>query len=249
MTTANQIYTRFHAAILANDAAPALPDIQETKTLSAVQRMNIYIDAYRLRLTAALRADYPTLCYALGDAAFEQHALAYINAHPPQSYSLDDYSAGFTGAFTGKDFLHDLARLEQAITLVFNGPESAPLTLEYMQGLSPDAVAELQLSPRAASRLLAFDYDVNDYLQLFRAGSAPAIPQPKPTYLYLYRHAHEVQRAVLAPAAYELLRHLFSGETLDAAITHASTIYPDDLAANFQNWFAEWIQQGFFVAT
>src|SRR5690348_15127611 len=57
-------------------------EIEETKKVSAETRLGIYRDAYRFRLIDALASNYPILQKYLGDDAFQELALLYIDAHP-----------------------------------------------------------------------------------------------------------------------------------------------------------------------
>src|ERR1700722_18195667 len=121
MNAIANILDRFHDAILKNDEDIAVNDIK-------ANRLGIYIDGYRIRLTEAIRSDYPATLHLLGGKAFDQLALAFIEACPPQSFNLDRYPHGFADFIVGNPdiFAREVAKLEAAIAQVFMDAESLP---------------------------------------------------------------------------------------------------------------------------
>jgi len=247
MSAFPKLLDEFHTAILTGDAKPAAKSVKKNPRLAPDQQVAIYIDGYRLRLTQAIRSDYPALLALLGDEAFDRLALAYIEANPPEGYNLDRYPhpfAAFVCAHANDAFASDLAALEGAIAEVFMMAESEPLDPSALGGLSPEAFGSLTLKPRHASRVLALDYPVDDWLSAQRAGNVPARPEKNPAFLYVYRHQNNVQRVPLSEAAYMVLERLFRELPVSEALDipeHENTI-----AANLQAWFAEWMAKGFF---
>lgn len=237
-----KLLKQFHKSILDNDAAHALPALKPNNRLTPERQMAIYHDGYRLRLTQAIRDDYPALFALLGEAAFDKLALAYIESHPPLHFNLDRYPHGFS-SFMERHledaFAIDLTMLEDAIAQVFMSPESEPLSASSLSDLEPEQFANLRLQPRLASRLLALRYPVDDWLLAQRNGNILPPPDPQGSYLYVYRHRNQVQRISLPEPAYRLLEQLFRnvplGEALDA-------VGP----ACLQSWFADWLSKEFF---
>jgi hypothetical protein len=142
-------------AYLLNPDAQPNPALQASllgsAALSAEQGLAIYHNAYRARLLEALRGDYPAVHDWLGDEEFDALALAYLDAHPSQHFSLrwlgakladfiDDYLIPAQAAP-----LSELARLEWAFTLAFDAPEGQPLSLMQMAELPAEAWPTLQV--------------------------------------------------------------------------------------------------------
>ncbi|MCE9526069.1 MAG: DNA-binding domain-containing protein [Planctomycetales bacterium] len=108
-----------------------------TSKQSSAERLAVYSSAYYLRLVDCLREFFPCLRFAMGDDVFDDFALAYLQQHPSQSYTLhhladrfanflsDTKPAGSDQQPRWEDFFVDLARLEHAIEIVFDaeGPE------------------------------------------------------------------------------------------------------------------------------
>lgn len=242
--SATAILERFHDAILKNDADIAAGDIK-------ANRLGIYIDGYRTRLTQAIRNDYPATLYLLGGKLFDQLALGYIEATPPRSFNLDRYPHGFA-AFTNSHpdtFARELTELESTIAQVFMAEESTPLTKTDLQRLTQEQFANLPLRPRAAATLLQFTYPVNGWFDEERAGKKPEAPSQQASYLYVFRHNNEVKRLDISYPAYLLLEQLFSTPSLAYAIETIATAYPQQAAKimqNVQQWFVVWLDKGVF---
>ncbi len=255
-----QLLTRFHGAILEDDASVIAPELRDNGRLSPAAQMAIYIEGYRLRLVLALRSDYPELLAHLREEEFDALASAYVEVNPPQHVSLDYYTFGFADfvrAQKGAGFAADLAALEGAIARVFLLPDSAALTLEALSALAPEALSALapeafgaaRLRLREAAVLLSLDYPVEDYFALARKGASPALPVPGPCAVLVVRHENEVRRHVLAPVAFALVSALAEGLCVGDALERASASQPDALpilAEFLQPWFAQWTAHGFF---
>lgn len=244
MNAINKIFDRFHEAILKNDVDIAVQDIK-------ANRLNIYLDGYRARLTNAIRSDYPATLHLLGGKLFDQLALAFIEANPSRSFNLDPYPHGFAAFIAGNPdkFASEVAELESAIAQTFMAAESSPLTVNHLQELTEAAFAKQPLLPRTASKLLEFTYPVNHWFTEERAGKKPDIPQQHASYLYVYRHDNEARRLELPYEAYLLMERLFISPSLEKAIEAAASAHPqqaDEIMRNVQQWFAQWLKKGVF---
>ena len=239
----------FHTAILTKNVTAFAPQLATNPRLSPETQMAIYIDGYRIRLSEALRSDYPATLYALDQKAFDTLALHYIESTPPTHVSMEYYPYAFASFLRGKagGFICDLALLESTIAELFTLPDSKPLNPSTLAAITPEQFAQLTLAPRTASRLLALDYPVNDYLIAERAGATPLQPQPQRCYLYIVRHHNEVRRHALSETEYCVLQTLRNQLSVGDALEVAVTAHPD-IAGHLQPWFARWTEEGFFAA-
>ncbi|WNF46807.1 DNA-binding domain-containing protein [Pseudomonas sp. SG20056] len=141
--------------------------------LSAEQGLAIYHNAYRARLLEALRGDYPAVHGWLGDEEFDALALAYLDAHPSQHFSLRWLGAKLADFIDGYLIpaqaapLSELARLEWAFTLAFDAPEGQPLSLTQMAELPAEDWPTLQVRLLPSVQWLACRHNS---LAIWRAG-------------------------------------------------------------------------------
>lgn len=230
-----------------NEAAEAARLVLPSLTLTSLERVGIYRDMYLSRLVEALESDYPALLHYLGQESFHELAARYLEQHPSRSYTLNrlgDHFPEFIGKcddLPKRDFLEDLARLELALTDVFDEEESPVLTQEAIAAVPPDAWQTACLRPITALRLRSFRYPVSAYLGAMDEENAFPAMRRKQTWVVAYRRQFQVHRLDLKPAAYELLGALAVGTPLGEAV-EKSKVREKDLF----EWFREWTAEGLF---
>jgi len=256
----------------ARDQIAVVPDqaervVNRSRALTAIERLQIYNHAYFARLLECLREEYSVLAAALGNELFEGFAVAYLQAHPSQSYTLGrlgtmfpDYleqtrpgAADSTGAEASwPEFMIDLARLERTVNEVFDGPGAeGELLLDAgrLQAIPPDRWTDARLICVPCLRLIKLSYPVNEYFTAIRRGDRPAIPKSGVAHLAVTRRDYRVVRYPLEPVQFELLQTLIAGEPVGTAIERAAAVSSLDdaqLAAALQSWFRFWTAEGLF---
>jgi hypothetical protein len=227
-----------------------------SKTLSALERLGIYRDMYLPRMEEALAIDYPALKHFLGREEFMRLVARYTDVNPSRSYTLNrlgDHLPEFlatTGDLPRKEFCVDLARLEYALTMVFDAIETPPLTPDAVQAVPGEAWETARLKPIEAFRLLALDYPVSRYIGAVDDENAFPRLARKKTWVVAYRRNYQVHRMDLAAPAYELLSALASGRTMGDAITAVLTRRWRRAVKQSQlfEWFRDWMAEGLFQA-
>jgi hypothetical protein len=249
----------FQSAVVGAEApqdADAARVILPSPTLRAAERVAIYHGMYPLRMHDALASDYPALQHFLGNHGFEHFVADYVERFPSRAYTLNrlgDHVPEFiaSSALPKREFLHDLARLELAISEVFDAEEVATLSTAEIEAMPPGAWEKARLEAVPAFRLLALRYPVNDYLQSVKDDNHDH-PQTnrKDTWVAIHRRAYSMYRLDLVRPAYELLKDITGGATLGEAIDHTlarrgrSRPSAEELSA----WFRDWVGGGTFRA-
>lgn len=225
----------------------ATPDatLRPSRTLSAVERIGIYQGMYLLRMRDALAADYPGLAHALGENGFWDLVRSYVARHPPRSYTLNrlgDHVPDYLAHSHRPDrrFLADLARLEFAVTAIFDAipPALAPARL------APPGPGTI-FRPATPLALLSLGHPVGPYVDAVREGRAPRLlPRPRPAHMLLFRRGFAVRRLDLSPGAFALVSALAAGHPLAPALDGLSArarsdLSPRALAALFRTLVGE----------
>ena len=111
--------------------------------------------------------------------------------------------------------LTDLARLERAVTEVFDAPQSPAWPADAIERMPEEAWETAVLKPVAALRVLSFAYPVNAYLQSVKAEEHdhPDLPR-RPSWVAVYRKNYEVWRLDLGRPAYEFLQRAHEGPSV-----------------------------------
>jgi hypothetical protein len=138
------------ATRLGNERDPA-PDeavvlVRGDQRLSAIERVNIYANAYFYRLLDCLREEFPATFAVVGDDNFTALVRDYLLACPPTEPSIFYASRHLSGFLDDHPlnqrwpFITELARLERTIVDVFHAADASALSDEPMRG-SLSAVA------------------------------------------------------------------------------------------------------------
>jgi len=216
-------------------ASPQWP--ADTSRLVDPDRLAIYRDMYPIRMYDAMSVDYPAIAKFTGEEKFGELVTHYTESHPSRSYTLNRLGDAFPEFLQDDPFLHDLARLELAMTEVFDEEETPLLEADALAAIGPDS----RLKTIAAFRLHAFDYPVNDFFTAFREDEELVEPEPRKTWVAFHRRDFAVHRLELEERAYDFLCALCDGATLLEAIDGTSATQ-DELFA----WFRDWSAAGIF---
>jgi hypothetical protein len=209
--------------------------ILPSRTLSATERVLIYNGMYLSRFAEALGVDYPGLKYYLGDEEFDALCARYVQKHPSTSYTLNRLGDAMPEFLTG--FERDLARLELAMTAVFDEEETPAADLTQMPA---DRAEQMRLVPIKACRLLVLHYNSNECFTAFR-DEKPMRPRKKKTYLLVHRQVYAVHRTEISKKAHDFLREIMAGKTIGEAIL---SVRPTQHA--LFEWFRDWSAAGLF---
>jgi hypothetical protein len=232
--------------------------ILPSRTLTAVERVGIYHGMYLLRMEEALATDYPGLKHLLGPRAFFALVRAYVQAHPSRHFSLNrlgDHLPEYLPRAPGlprRAFSHDLARLELALSRVFDAPQTPPLTPEAIAAVPPESWENVRLVPVAALALLAFRYPVGAYLDSVTEEHGHTHPplRREDTWAVVYRRDYSVWRKDLSRGAHLLLSELIAGRTVGEAVASALRLRgrARPTEPDLFRLFREWTAGGLFQA-
>jgi hypothetical protein len=148
-------------------------------------------------------------------------------------------------------FCHELARLELAVSQVFDARETPALGAADLAAIPAEAWETARLRPIEAFRLLALGYPVNEYVQSVKdEDHAHPAARRKPNWVAVYRRSYSVYRLALGRPAHDLLADLAGGRPLGEAVADARRRggrggpREEDLF----RWFRDWASEGLFQA-
>jgi hypothetical protein len=223
-----------------------------SKTLTPAERVGIYRGMYAARLGEALAADYPYVQQYLGEDRFQELAEQYIEKYPSRSYTLNRLGDDFPKFLhetnlRRRAMLHDLARVELAMTEAFDAEETPVFGPEDVAKVPPNKWETARLLTIPALRLLPVNYPIGKLISAFRDEKpVPPIPR-KQGWIAIFRRDYALMHLDLTKPAYGLLQSLKEGMPLGASVEKACL---DRRAPVKQKqlfrWFQEWVSQGLF---
>jgi hypothetical protein len=143
------------------------------------QRLDIYRDAYRLRLVEVLAADYPALRAVVGSEAFEALAADYLAAHPSTFRNVRWFGGALPGFLAARPdpasgpLPAELARFEWTLGLAFDGPDVPSVSFADVAAIAPEAWADLRLQPHPCLHLLKLRTNAVAMWKAHDAGGTP----------------------------------------------------------------------------
>jgi len=253
-------------------AAVAEEFIKPNDRLTAFERLQIYNQQYWWRLLGAFGEDFRGLRAVLGERRFERLATAYLEARGSTSWNLSDLGQHLVPFLEAHpEFIRprnalalDVARVEWARVIAFDAAEKPVLTAKQIARTPADRL-RLGLQPYLV--LLELAHPVDDFMRTLKRTAIAAVSNAvaathtrsrkivtvrrsrTPIYLAVHRVNFSVYYKRLDPEAYRLLLALRDGATLEDACGLAfaeSKERPEQSAARLQEWFARWMEFGWF---
>ena len=229
------------AGVLAGLGARGLPPdaldavIVGDGRLDAAARLDIYANMYFFRILDVLREEFPRTAGTLGAERFHDLVTDYLLAARPAHPSLREAGARLPGFLrthacaAARPWLAELAALERTHRQLFDGPDAAPLTLEALRALTPEAFSTLAVRLIPAHRLLVHAFQVS------QAWETPeAEPPGGEETLLVWRRDARVHHRVVSGAEAVMLRRAVAPATLAElceVFAGARAGAPDDEAA------------------
>jgi hypothetical protein len=236
---------------------PAKDWILPSRHLAPKERVAVYTRMYFSRLLECLQADYPSVMQLAGERGFEKLVRAYLVRHPSRHYSLNPLGARLPEFLSGsvrvpkRPLLRDVARLELLMSEVFDAPESSVLRSSDLATIVPEKWDDARPRLIDALRLAEFDHRANAIVTATRKGETLPELSRKKTWVVVYRKEWVVWRMDLTQPMFAALSALAARKTLSEAIECGARVFrggADELPAQIQQWFAEWVSEGFFTA-
>jgi hypothetical protein len=246
--------------------------IKSNDRLTAFERLQIYNQQYWWRMLGAFSEDFRGLRAVLGETKFDRLAVNYLEAHGSHSWTLRNLGSQLVGYLEQHPALThprsalalDVARVEWARTLAFDDPEKPAITARQISKSPPNGL-RLGLQPYIS--LLELHHPVDELMRTLKRTEISAVSNAvaathtrrrkivsvrrsrKPIHLAVHRVHFSVYYKRLDPEAYHLLIALREGSTLEDACATAfaeSNELPSQSAARIQEWFATWMELGWF---
>jgi hypothetical protein len=247
--------------------------IKPNDRLTSFERLEVYNQQYWWRLYAAFADDFPGVRAVIGPRAFDRLTVAYLEKCPSRSWSLRNLGSKLADFLEEHPELSapatalavDVASVEWAANVAFDDPEREVIDPQKLASADPST---LRLHVQPYLQLLELRYPVDRLLARLKqrdtdtASASNAVSSHRqrravrlksrslrdPLFLAVHRVSFSVYYKRLTPLAYELLRALRDGQTLEAAcetaIIASGEITPDEAAGQIREWFSTFTSLG-----
>ncbi|EYF01530.1 HvfC/BufC N-terminal domain-containing protein [Chondromyces apiculatus] len=240
-------------------AARCAEHVKGNDRLTPAEQVDLYRRQFWMRHLGSLEEDYPGLRALLGAAAFEAFCRAYLQAHPPASFTLRDlgddivtFAEGHAGFPEGQEALcRELVRYEHAFIDVLDGAEPPPLDPARLAVMTEEDWGTARVVLHPLLRRFRLAYPVHEIRDAARAGSALPEVTLKAVCLLLFRRDLTMRWMEVDPLALTLLDALARGVPLLPACELCAAGLSEEetaqLGERVQGWFAHWASSGLIV--
>lgn len=244
------LQTAFHDHLLDRPSAIA-DDVASGGRIDVAHRLHIYHHAYRARLLDNLRDAFEKTWAYLGDDAFDEAALAFVEARPPVHRNLRWHGAKFPQTLAER-FPHDpdiaeLALIDWQLRRAFDGPDAEPLAPAALAGL--DAAHWESVGFRFVPTLFLAPLRFNT-LTIWHAidqeqTPPPAAPLPDAAWLLIWRKGWQPHFRTLDSGEYATLSQLHAGASFARVCASlAEQRSEEDATALAAGYLGIWLQDG-----
>jgi hypothetical protein len=181
MTKLADLQRRVQQAVLERAAADELVAAPPTGTRAA--RVDVYRNAYRLRLAEFLAQDYEKLRTYLGDVRFNELAQRYMQEHPSDQPNARWFSRHLpeflerSRHYQHQPEIAELARLERALNDAFDGPDQPICTMADLAAIDPEDFGSVSFVIASTVHRFAVTTNVSSLWSCLKCDEIPPRPE------------------------------------------------------------------------
>jgi hypothetical protein len=161
--------------------------------LARKQGIDIYANAYAVRLRDALQSNYEALHRLLGDEDFAAMADRFADAVPPSTVSIRWHGDGLaeflaaTEPYRSCPAISELARFEWALRHTVDAADAVRIDTDALQALAPEQWPELRCGLHPSLSILRFEWNAPQIWRALDADEEPPQPVRNDCYWLIHR--------------------------------------------------------------
>lgn len=215
-------------------------------------RLEIYHNAYRVRLRETLETDHPVTGIYLGDDLFERMAEEYIKHCPSHVRSLrqfaDDLPSFLTQHLPFKEHpeIAEIARFERLLLTAFDALDTPRIGLPQLQALVPEVWPSMSISFHPSVQLFDSQWNAVEIWQAIKAGRPPPSPVNHRSTWLLWRNGERLTEfRALQDAEFITFKHFLIGHSYAEVCEALLEQLPEEqISAETLQFFVHWLDQG-----
>ncbi|MDB6061630.1 MAG: hypothetical protein JWM78_1733 [Verrucomicrobiaceae bacterium] len=231
--------------------------VVETEKVTKVTRLGIYGNAYRVRIVEALAADYQSLKIYLGDDAFAELIIAYIEVHPSHYFSMRWVGSDLcefirtTPPYCEHLDLYELAHFEWTLCHAFDAVQKKLLSANYFAALLPEQWTDLLLEFAPSLQIIALSTNTPQLWRALNADENPpaVVAQDIAQPWLVWRQQLKLMFRPATPLEVTALAHFQQGYSFSAVCELLSNYLPEQqVPAQAVGLLQQWLQDELIVA-
>lgn len=217
-------------------------------------RLNIYQNAYHMRLRETIDSDHPVLGTYLGDEFYDILVEQYIRLFPSKVKSLRYFCDSIPQLlaqqkpFSDHPILSPLAAFERILLSAFDAQDSSVIGIAQLANLPGEQWPALALEFHPSVRIFEEDINAVETWQALKGEIAPPAPTPRELAIYwlVWRNQERLTEfRHLPPAELVLIRHFQHGGDFQDGCELLSEYFPvEEVPANAVQFLQSWLTAG-----
>ncbi len=216
--------------------------------LTSKRRLEIYHNAYRIRLIGVLHDTFEHTASYIGDEWFERLAASYIEANTSEQSNIGLYGQGFPEHLS-EMLEHDqevaeLAHMDWTLRRAFDGPNADVLTREVLEQLAANGVSIEKFSPVPTLKLCSHRYNTLDIWHAINQEEMPpeVVTLDEPLHVLTWRKGHSPHFRSASVMESSALNYLCEGSELESIGEALSADFPEtDIVNEFGLMISRWL--------
>lgn len=230
-----------------------VPYIVNTNKVSATTRLDIYANAYRMRLMDVLSYHFPILHSILGNEQFHDLAEQYIKTHPSLLRSVRHYGQQLetylksNHRYQPHDYLSELAKVEWTFREVFDAADATSITADAFANILPGNWPDMILILHPTVRLLTLHWNVIAVQDALERNQTPPDFErhPEPTHWIIWRKDLETHYYSCTADTFQALSVLALGKTFaEMCMVLCDFMESDAVPMRAANLLKQWASEG-----
>ena len=220
---------------------------------SAVERMEVYANAYYWRLHGVMEENFPVLAWLVGRDRFRNLLTDFFLAHPsadPDLRHLGDALPDYLDATDHRTWA-EIARVESIMGRVLHAPDHPACTLQDLVSIEPAKWPSLRLELHPTLHRMSCSVDYAQLAERRSQGEVPPSRTPMaPTGpLLLWRQGFRVKRRRASATEGMALEAFAENADFQGVCAHltangVASINLPQLATQLSTWLRTWVDSG-----
>lgn len=227
--------------------------IESTDQFSKTERLQIYSNAYILRLREVLAKDFPITARFIGNTHFPLIVEQYLNAYPPADFNIGEVARhwpkflGVSGLSKSLPYISAVASIEWEIGTTYYSSCLPPIDPESLKKIPQDSWDRAKFILDPTIRFLETDWSVDRVWTHSLANGLSSVSElleKRFTLIVIHRTEETgVQVKEVNRAQFEILKQMHAGQSLGSAIDAVNFDSSENLS-DFMIWFRDWVEAG-----
>ena len=229
--------------------------ISEQKGINSELRLDIYRNAYRIRLRETIDVDHPVLGNYLGDELFDQMVAGYIDKHPSSNKSLRQYADQLPHFLTLHEpfkqhpQISELARFERILLSAFDAADQIPLPASALTSIPAEHWPDLIVRFHPSVQCFQSDWNVVEIWQALKEQRSPPDPKQETVRWLIWRNNDRLTEfRSLNEIEYLLLQGCLKGRSFSLLCEDLlNHIDEESIAPQLVKTISQWLEKGLII--